>query len=83
MVQNDVVKTEAVDTAMTTVGDVAGEAAKAGLTAGQKIVAGLGITLGSVGLLGFGVYKLVKHFRGKKADKTVVVDAKTETTETK
>lgn len=82
MVQNDVVKTEAVDTAMTTVGDVAGEAAKAGLTTGQKVGAGLGITLG-VGLLGFGIYKLVKHFRGKKADKTVVVDAKTETTETK
>ena len=82
MVQNDVVKTEAVDTAMTTVGDVAGEAAKAGLTIGQKVCAVSGITLG-IGLLGFGVYKLIKHFRSKKANKTVVVDAKTETTETK
>lgn len=82
MVQNDVVKTEAVDTAMTTVGDVAGEAAKTGLTFGQKIVTGLGIVF-AVGSLVFGACKLVKHFRGKKADKTVVVDAKTETTETK
>lgn len=82
MVQNDVVKTEAVNTAMTTTGDVAGEAVKAGLTIGQKAGAVLGITLG-VGLVVYGGYKLAKHLRGKKANKTVVVDAKTETTETK